>query len=43
MTIQAIKPQVEYTLFNCYHKNNKNEEDECLPSHGMKREGEGRK
>ena len=37
MTIQAIKPRVEHTLFNSYHKKNRSKEDECLPSQGMKR------
>lgn len=43
MTIRAIKPRVEHTLFNSYHKNNKSKEDECLPSQGMKRGGEERR
>lgn len=45
MTIQAIKPRVEHTLFNSYHKKNRSKEDECLPSQGMKRgrAGGGRK
>lgn len=43
MTIQAIKPRVEHTLFNSYHMKNRSKEDECLPSQGMKRGRECRR